>query len=86
MSVRLTKPLIGRGFTLSVSNDYAEGANVDYRRFFERFYRADEAHENQQGYGIGLSVAESICKRYHGSIKATWKAGRISFTCVLKDS
>ena len=86
VSVRLTKPLIGRGFTLSVSNDYAEGANVDYRRFFERFYRADEAHENQQGYGIGLSVAESICKRYHGSIKASWKAGVITFTCVLKDA
>lgn len=84
--VRLTKPLIGHGFTLAVSNDYAAGADVDYRRFFERFYRADESHENQQGYGIGLSVAESICKRYHGSIKASWKAGVITFTCVLKDA
>ena len=86
VGVRVTKPIIGRGFTLAVSNDYAAGANVDYRRFFERFYRADEAHENQQGYGIGLSVAESICKRYHGSIKATWKTGVITFTCTLKDA
>ena len=86
VSVRLTKALIGRGCTLAVSNDFAAGANVDYRRFFERFYRADEAHENQQGYGIGLSVAESICERYHGSIKASWKAGVITFTCVLKDA
>ena len=78
--------LLGHGCTLSVTNDYAEGADVDYRRFFDSFYRADESHENQQGYGIGLSVAESICERYHGSIKASWKAGKITFTCVLKDA
>ena len=84
VEVRLVPAHIGRGCTLSVSNDYAEGADVDYQRFFERFYRADESHENQQGYGIGLSVAESICERYHGSIKASWKAGKITFTCVLK--
>ena len=86
VNVRLTKARRGRGFTLAVSNDYAAGADVDYRRFFERFYRADEAHENQQGYGIGLSVAESLCERYHGSIKASWKAGIITFTCVLRDA
>lgn len=84
IDVRLTPNRFGHGCTLVVSNSYAEGADVDYQRFFERFYREDEAHENQQGYGIGLSVAESICKRYNGSIKASWKAGVISFTCVLK--
>ena len=82
--VHLAPGLLGHGCTLSVTNDYAEGANVDYHRFFDRFYRADESHENQQGYGIGLSVAESICERYHGSIKASWKTGKITFTCVLK--
>ncbi|HAM16278.1 MAG TPA: hypothetical protein DCP91_10590 [Eggerthellaceae bacterium] len=86
VSVRLSPAMIGRGFTLVVSNDFAEGSDVDYQRFFDRFYREDESHENQQGYGIGLSVAESICKRYHGSIKASWKAGRITFTCVLRDA
>ena len=82
--VSVTASRIGRGFTLIVSNDFAEGADVDYHRFFDRFYREDEAHENQQGYGIGLSVAESICNTYNGSIKASWKAGTISFTCALK--
>lgn len=84
--VKLTPALVGRGFTFSVSNDFAEGADVDYRRFFDRFYREDESHENQQGYGIGLSVAQSICERYHGSIKASWKAGVITFTCAVKDA
>ncbi len=86
IDVSLVPARIGHGCTLSVTNDYAEGADVDYRRFFDRFYRADESHENQQGYGIGLSVAESICERYHGSIKASWKAGKITFTGVLKDA
>ena len=85
IDVRLAPARFGRGCLLAVSNNFAAGADVDYRRFFDRFYRADESHENQQGYGIGLSVAESICERYRGSIKATWKAGRITFTCVLKD-
>jgi signal transduction histidine kinase len=83
---KLTTARVGRGFTFAVSNDYAEGADVDYRRFFDRFYREDESHKNQQGYGIGLSVAQSICERYHGSIKASWKAGVITFTCVVKDA
>ena len=86
VKVRLAPARLGKGCALSVANDYAAGADVDYRRFFDRFYRADESHENQQGYGIGLSVAESICKRYHGSIKATWKSGIITFTCILKDA
>lgn len=86
IDVSLSPGLLGHGCTLSVANDYAAGADVDYRNFFDRFYRADESHENQQGYGIGLSVAESICERYHGSIKASWKAGKITFTCVLKDA
>ena len=30
----------GRGIRLSVSNSYADGKNVDYSKFFERFYRA----------------------------------------------
>lgn len=84
--VQLAKARVGRGCTLAVSNNYADGADVDYRRFFERFYREDESHENQQGYGIGLSVAQSICESYHGSIKASWKAGVITFTCVLRDA
>lgn len=84
VKVVLSNALLGKGCNLVVSNNFFDGADVNYRRFFERFYREDEAHENQQGYGIGLSVAESICNRYHGTIKANWKNGVISFTCVLK--
>ena len=75
----------GKSLELIVSNDYAAGEGVDYRRFFDRFYREDASHNIHQGsYGIGLSIAESICEQYKGSIEADWKDGVISFRCVLR--
>ena len=74
-----------RGIRLSVSNSYADGKNVDYSKFFERFYRADQSHNvDKGGYGIGLSIAESLVKQYNGSINASWKDGIITFDCILK--
>lgn len=75
----------GRGVKLSVSNTYAEGKNADYSKFFERFYRADKSHNvDKGGYGIGLSIAESLVKQYNGSIDASWKDDVITFDCILK--
>ena len=71
---------------LVVQNTFADGKRAQFNRFFERFYRDDAARSNEGGYGIGLSVAESICKRYRGSIKASWKAGMVSFTCQLRSA
>ena len=72
--------------TFSISNTYVEGKDVDYSKFFERFFRQDESHkiEGKGGYGIGLSVAESICRKNGGDINATWKDGVITFSCLLK--
>lgn len=67
---------------LIVSNSYKDGADIDCNRFFDRFYREDQSHNiDKGGYGIGLSIAESICRQYGGSIKAGFKDGVISF-CV----
>lgn len=72
------------GIELVVSNSYREGENVDYAKFFDRFYRQDTSHNiDKGGYGIGLSIAESICQQYNGTIKADWKNGMISFICDL---
>lgn len=74
----------GRGLQLEVSNTYAAGATVDYSRFFDRFYREDQSHNiDKGGYGIGLSIAESICKQSGGTIKVEWKDGVITFLCRL---
>ena len=75
----------GRGLQFSVANDYAQGAGMDCSRFFDRFYRADPSHNiDRGGYGIGLSIAESICRQYGGSIGADWKNGVIRFVCILR--
>lgn len=88
ITVGLTTSKRGKTIWLYVSNSYADGANVDYSRFFERFYRQDKSHsatsEKKGGYGIGLSMAESICQLYHGTISASWKDGIITFTCQFK--
>ena len=77
----------GRIVRITVANTFADGADVDADRFFERFYRADESHNvDRGGYGIGLSIAESICRQYGGSISAAWKDGEIIFTCTLLSS
>lgn len=73
-----------RRAVLTVSNSYAAGGETDYSRFFERFYRADESHNNvKRGYGIGLSMVQSVVEKSDGSIKADWKDGTITFTVRL---
>jgi signal transduction histidine kinase len=53
-------------------------------RLFDRFYRTDSDRSRKKGgYGIGLSIAESICTQYKGTIRVSWKDGIITFTCVL---
>lgn len=75
----------GKYIRLIVSNTYAAGEHEDYSRFFERFYREDEAHtQGKGGYGIGLSIAEGLMDQYRGSIDASWKDGKISFTCTFR--
>ncbi len=89
-SIRVQAGQKGRETWLVVSNSYREGKNVDYSRFFERFYRQNEAHtigeekDRKGGYGIGLSIAENLVKKYNGTIKADWKDGVIYFACTLR--
>lgn len=51
-------------------------------KLFDRFYRADEARTQKNGgYGIGLSVAQSIAETYKGKISAEYENGNtIVFT------
>ena len=72
--VKLTRRRSRRGSELTIANDYAEGAEVDCSRFFDRFYREDKSHNcKKEGYGIGLSMAEGIVRMYKGQIRALWR-------------
>ncbi|MCR4751675.1 MAG: HAMP domain-containing histidine kinase [Eubacterium sp.] len=70
----------GKGARLAFCNSYAAGENVDYRRFFDRFYREDESHNSKKsGFGIGLSIAQEISKHLGAKLQVAYKAGVISF-------
>lgn len=82
--VTLTKAKRGKRARLTVANSYADGKNVDYSRFFDRFYREDESHNQKQpGYGIGLSMAESLVRIFKSRIWVSYKKGLIGFTVLL---
>lgn len=84
IDVSLRRGRLGKGAVVAVTNTYADGANVDYSRFFERFYRGDTSHNSQKaGYGIGLSMAEELTKLMGGKIHVSYKAQRITFTVRL---
>ena len=82
--VTLTKAKRRKRARLIVSNSYADGENVDYSRFFDRFYREDESHNHKRaGYGIGLSMAESLVNLFKGKIAVSYKKGLIVFTVLI---
>lgn len=70
---------------LEISNTYKEGKDVDYSKFFERFYRDDQSHHasNEKGFGIGLSMAQNMVKLFKGRIKASYKNDTITFTITF---
>lgn len=80
VSVKLSKANRLSKARLEISNTYAEGKNVDYSKFFERFYREDESHNNKKsGYGIGLSMAQTMVKLFKGSISVSYSGDTITF-------
>ena len=84
IDVTLSRSKKSSGAKLLVSNDYKDGKDTDYTKFFDRFYRGDTSHNSTvSGYGIGLSMAEGFVKEFGGRIYASWEDGRITFTVIL---
>ena len=66
-----------------------EAENVDageLDKLFDRFYRSDKSRNTKTGgFGIGLSIARSICESHKGEIKAVCDNGHtVKFIAKLK--
>ena len=85
VSVLLRENKTTRAVTLEVGNTYAEGKAIDYTKFFNRFYRDDTSHNSKnRGYGIGLSMAQTLVHAFKGKISARYKNQTLYFTIRLK--
>lgn len=69
---------------LDISNSYAKGKDIDFSKFFERFYREDTAHQQKGGFGIGLSMAQRITTDFKGKINTKYNHGKIHFIVTLR--
>ena len=75
-----------KGVVITCENE-SEGVDAsELDRLFDRFYRADQSRSSQTGgFGIGLSIARSVCEAHKGSIKAECDDGRtVRFIAHLK--
>lgn len=74
-----------RKLVIAVDNTCAQVDELALDRLFDRFYRGDQARAFDGGFGIGLSIANSIVRRHRGDISAREKdPGRIEFRVTLK--
>ena len=50
---------------------------------FDRFYRADASRSDHEGFGLGLSIAQSIVTAHRGTIRCRSDAQGTCFTVTL---
>ena len=53
-----------------IKNVSAQKLDISANELKERFVRGDKSR-NQEGNGLGLSIADSLCKAMHGNMEIT---------------
>ena len=75
-----------RQAVLTVSNPGEPIPPEKLGRLFERFYRADDSRGEQSGFGLGLSIAQTIAGEHKATLKAESDTAstRFIYTMTLK--
>lgn len=78
IKVKLTQ---GKHSLLTIENSCSNVDDIDMNKIFDRFYREDKVRTGGAGYGLGLSIAKSICETCNFEIKVKRTGiSRIMFT------
>lgn len=74
----------GTADCIEITNSGADISPDKLQRFFEKFYRGDEARQSGGGgSGLGLAIAKNIIEAHGGFIEARSENGLTSFTVTL---
>ena len=84
--VEFTLQAVSHGISVCVTNTAHQIKQEQVSRFFDRFYRSENAEFSQKkGFGLGLSIANVIVKSHRGKITAKAVAdNRIQITALLR--
>jgi signal transduction histidine kinase len=85
-TVRLSLQKTDRQARLTVSNPGDPIPPEQLEHLFERFYRADASRGEKTGFGLGLSIAETVAEEHKGTLRAESDtvSTRFTFTMLLK--
>jgi len=73
-----------KNLNLIVCNESEEISKEKIKHLFDRFYRTDKSRSRESGgYGLGLSIAQSIVQRHNGKITAKYSNGWTYFSVSL---
>lgn len=82
-AITLTLEKTERQARLTVANPGEPIPPEHLQHLFERFYRADTSRGEQSGFGLGLSIAQTIAREHRGALKAESDAVSTRFTLTL---
>lgn len=85
-AISLTLEKTERQARLTVANPGEPIPPEHLAHLFERFYRADSSRGEKSGFGLGLSIADTIAKEHKGTLRVESDAvsTRFIFTMPLK--